>query len=175
MIATQHIPTSEAAAMMKAALRAAFPGVAFSVRKGRGTGCWWLRVTYTDGPTSSVVQEITDRYTGRKFNAMTDGYDLKPDTLVQFDGEDLPRLVRYMVDGVIVQREMGPTGRAGVAAQVAAIAPGLTGLDDTGHLSTEALTPEQAVALGGAHYAYGPATVRDVALAVFASLDLTAA
>lgn len=175
MIATQYIPTSEAAAMMKAALRAAFPGMAFSVRKDRGTACAWLRVTYTDGPTHSLVQEIADRYTGQQYNAMTDGYDLKPDALVQLAPEDLPRLVRYVVDGVIVHREMGPAGRAGVAAHVAAIAPGLAGLDDTGHLSTEALTPEQAVALGGAHYAYGRATVRDVALAVFASLDLTAA
>jgi hypothetical protein len=163
------VPTSQAAAMLKAALRAAFPDVRFSVRKDTGTATGWLRVTYTGGPTGSVVQEIADRYTGQRFNAMTDTYDQVPDRLVQFDGEALPRPVQYLVDGVIVTRQMGPAGRAGVAA----VAPDVTGTDADGNLTTEALTPERAVALGGSHYAYGPVTVRDVAPSVFTRLDVT--
>lgn len=170
----EYIPTTQAAAMLKAALRAAFPGVRFSVRKDRGTACAWLSVSYTDGPTSQTVQAIADGYTGRKFNGMTDGYDRQPDQLVHFDGEALPRAVRYLVDGVLVSRQMGPAGRAGVAAQVLRIAPDLDALDDHGNLTTAALTPEQAVELAGPTYAHGPATVKDVARQVFYALDMTA-
>lgn len=172
---TDLIPTSQAARMLRSALHAAFPGVRFSVRKDRGTASAWLRVTYTDGPRVDPVQEICHRYAGQQFNAHDDGYDQRPPSLVQFDGEALPRVVQFLVDGVIVQREMGAAGRAGVAARVAALAPGLVGIDAAGDLTTEALTPEQAATLAGAHYAYGPANVRDVARAVFSTLDLTPA
>ncbi len=118
---TEYVTTTEAAAALKTALRAQYPGVKFSVRKDRGTACAWLRVTYTDGPTDRAVQAIADRYSGQRFNAMTDVYDLLPDRLVTIDGQH--RAVRYLVDGVIVSRQIGPQGRAAVAARVAAVAP----------------------------------------------------
>lgn len=172
---TDLIVTSDAAALLKTALHAAFPGIRFSVRKDRGTACAWLRVSYTDGPTTALVQEIADRYTAQRFNPMTDSYDQMPDRLVQFDGEQAPRVVRYLVDGVIVTREMGAAGRTRVAAHVAAIAPGVVALAPDGTLTAEALTPEQAAALGGAQWALGPATVRDIARTVFSRLDVPTA
>ncbi|MBD3779185.1 MAG: hypothetical protein IE923_07970 [Micrococcales bacterium] len=142
---TQYVPTTEAARALKAALRAEYPDVTFSVRKDRGTACSWIRVEYFDGPTDRAVQRIADMFAGRD----------------------------YLVDGVLVSRHVGPDGRAAVAARVAAVAPGVTALDPDGALSTATLTPEQATELG-VRCANGPITVRDAAWQVFARLDLTA-
>lgn len=100
---TQYIPTTDAAKALQAALRAEYPGVTFSVRKDRGTACAWIRVEYSDGPTDRAVERIADRFTGPG----------------------------YLVDGVLVSRQIGPDGRAAVAARVAAVAPGVPALDPT--------------------------------------------
>lgn len=42
---TKYIDAKTTAIMLRAALKAAFPGVKFSVRKGTGTGSSWLSVT----------------------------------------------------------------------------------------------------------------------------------
>lgn len=169
---TQIIATTQAAALLKRALRAQYPGVKFSVRTERGTACAWLRVSYTDGPTVRAVQHIADGYCGQRFNAITDVYDVLPDRLVTVDGRT--HSVRYLVDGVLASREIGPEGRAAVAERVAAVAPGVTAQDPDGNLAAAYLTPEQATELG-VPCIYASVTVRDAAHSVLAGLDLTPA
>uniref|UniRef100_UPI003D72C579 LPD29 domain-containing protein n=1 Tax=Cellulomonas sp. Y8 TaxID=2591145 RepID=UPI003D72C579 len=165
---TETITTTQAAAMLKAALQAAYPDVTFSVRRNRGTAANWLRVFYTDGPTGRAVHKITDQYTSLRYDGQSE--DQVPARLVAFDGEDVPRLVRYAVSGVAVHRTMGPAGRAAAAARIAAAAPGIKCLDDDGNLTHAALSPQVAERLGGPHWAHGPATVHDIAWPVFCDL-----
>lgn len=55
-------------------LKAAFPGVKFSVRTSRFSGGDSIDVQWTDGTTSDQVSAIVDRYTAGSFNGMDDSY-----------------------------------------------------------------------------------------------------
>lgn len=56
---TQHPTdsTSTAAKAIRAQLHETFPGAKFTVRAGRG-----ITVTWTDGPTSDAVQDVTQAF-----------------------------------------------------------------------------------------------------------------
>src|SRR5581483_10141530 len=60
--ATTPATVKDAAAAIRADLKAAFPDTRFSVRKGDGTASAWVDVTWTDGPNDDMVRNITDRY-----------------------------------------------------------------------------------------------------------------
>jgi hypothetical protein len=167
------IETTRAAAMLRADMHAAYPGVRFSVRKGRGTACWWLAVTYTDGPTTRQVEQITARYPAERYSQNTGRREPAPAQLVTLDPAEPPRLVRFAVDGIDVHREIGSAGRAAVAARIRQVAPGVRALNPDGALTDEILTPEQAAQLGATNYAHGIAHVSDIAWPVFCGIDLT--
>jgi hypothetical protein len=101
---TEYISTKETAKLVRQALKNAFPGVKFSVRMSTGTASAWMNVSYSDGPPEEAVRAITARYEGRRFNGMTDGYDDAGTALVSFAGEELPREVRYVCDGINTHR-----------------------------------------------------------------------
>ena len=79
------IPTKDVAALLRKELRAAFPGVKFSVRCATGTAAAWINVTYDDGPTSLQVDAITRKFQGRTFNSQTDSYDDNGTALIAGD------------------------------------------------------------------------------------------
>lgn len=112
---TDYISTKETAKLVRAALKSAFPGVKFSVRMSTGTASAWMNVSWSDGPTTREVDAITAQFEGRKFNGMTDGYDNSGTVLVAFDGEEMPREVRYSCDGINTHRNY--TAAAFTAAQ----------------------------------------------------------
>lgn len=56
-------------------LKAAFPGVKFSVRTSRFSGGDSMDVQWTDGPTSDQVSAIVDRYSAGRFNGSDDSYN----------------------------------------------------------------------------------------------------
>lgn len=64
--------TKETAAAIRPALRAAFPGVKFSVRIDTYSMGSSIYVSWTDGPTSPEVQRVTYRFTSKTFNGMDD-------------------------------------------------------------------------------------------------------
>lgn len=66
--------TKSTAAAIRSALRRTFPGVPFSVRMARGTACGWIDVSWTDGPTSDMVGQVTDRFESSRFSGMDDSY-----------------------------------------------------------------------------------------------------
>jgi hypothetical protein len=107
---TDYISTKETAKLVRQALKNAFPGVKFSVRMSTGTASAWMNVSWSDGPTTHDVDAITARYEGRKFNGMTDGYDDAGPALVAFDGEEVPREVRYTCDGINTHRDYTAAG-----------------------------------------------------------------
>lgn len=63
-----------AAKNMRIELKAAFPGIKFSVKSRRFSGGDAIDVSWTDGPVTAQVDEIIDRYTAGSFNGMDDSY-----------------------------------------------------------------------------------------------------
>ena len=72
-----------AAANMRIELRAAFPGVKFSVRVDSYTA---INVRWNDGPTVAAVDAIVQRYTIGMFDGMTDSYSYNRDEFNEMHG-----------------------------------------------------------------------------------------
>jgi len=94
---------AHAAKDIKAKLKAAFPGVKFSVKSDTFTGGSAVRISYEDGPTLDAVKAISDPYQYGSFNAMDDSYS--------YDNrdEDIPQ-----VKWVNVSRDMSPQTRQAI-------------------------------------------------------------
>lgn len=107
---TEYISTKDTAKLVRAALKSAFPGVKFSVRMSTGTAAAWMNVSWSDGPTDRQVMSITGQFEGRKFNSMTDGYDDGGSVLIASEGEEMPREIRYMCDGINSHRDYSAAG-----------------------------------------------------------------
>ena len=104
------ISTKDVAKLVRAELRAAFPAVKFSVRCSTGTAAAWMNVSWSDGPTTRQVDEITGRFEGRKFNGMTDSYDSQDSVLVAGSGDAMPEEIVYGCDGINTARTFSAEG-----------------------------------------------------------------
>ncbi len=82
--------TKETAQFIREALKAAFPGVKFSVRTSYASMTSSTDIQWTDGPTQPEVERITDRFTSKGFDGMTDSTTYHAQTfngeLVHFSG-----------------------------------------------------------------------------------------
>lgn len=67
---TQYISCADTAKLVRAALKAAFPGIKFSVAQGSSRSS--LNVRWTDGPTPEQVEKITNQFEGASFDGMQD-------------------------------------------------------------------------------------------------------
>lgn len=103
----QYLSVVETAKLLRAALNKAFPGVKFSVRSESYAGGASINVSYVDGPFEPAVKVVTDLYSGATFDGMI---DLKSyhDSLVTFEGDELPTLVHFGADFIFVRREISP-------------------------------------------------------------------
>ncbi|WP_420367169.1 LPD29 domain-containing protein [Curtobacterium sp. L1-20] len=136
---TTIIPTKTVAALLRKELRAAFPGVKFSVRCSTGTASAWIDVSHVDGPTIAQVDAIASRFEGRSFNGQTDSYDDNGTTLVAGDGDELPTEVRYSCDGILTTRAYSPAGHLAAQriVQERSNMPHLVLCDDDGDLTAD--------------------------------------
>lgn len=64
--------TKETAQAIREALKKAFPRVKFSVRTSYASMTSSTSIRWTDGPTAPEVERITDNFTSRGFDGMTD-------------------------------------------------------------------------------------------------------
>ena len=108
-IKTTHLSPVEAAKRIRTALKAAFPGVKFSVRAESFSQGHAVQVTYTDGPALPQVEAIAEHYGSRSFNGADDSTTFIP-------GEDLmltsEGLVQRCYGGFIhVQRNLSDAAR----------------------------------------------------------------
>lgn len=82
--------TTETAAKLRAALKAEFPRVAFSVRCHLYSMGSSVYVRWTDGPTTAEVERITDRFTSKSFDGSDDSTHYHTQTVdgreVQYSG-----------------------------------------------------------------------------------------
>lgn len=122
--AVVQLSPTETANEIRAALKAAFPGVKFGVRTSKYSGGSSIRVTYERGPASDKVSRIADRFQGRDFDGMTDSSSYRGSMLlVAADGT--VREVRCSGSFVFVNRDHDDaTYQACEAAIVARYAEG---------------------------------------------------
>jgi len=78
------IDVADTAKLIRKVLRESFPGVKFSVRIDRYAGGSSTRVTWTDGPTAKVVEDLLSVFEAAGFDGMQDLKFYKDSTL---DGE----------------------------------------------------------------------------------------
>ncbi|WP_331765389.1 hypothetical protein OG747_53045 (plasmid) [Streptomyces sp. NBC_01384] len=100
-----YIDTKHVAAELRNRLKASFPGVKFSVRKGTGTASAWISVHWTDGPDTADVEELTRPMQGAQFNGMEDRYESTDNTVtVTVKGRKVTG--KPLVDGINPHRDV---------------------------------------------------------------------
>ena len=95
---------AETAKALRLSLKAAFPGVKFSVRSKSYSGGSSITVSYFRGPASDAVSRLADRYQGRDFDGMTDSSTYRKPTLLCDEAGGL-REVDYGSSFVFVNRD----------------------------------------------------------------------
>lgn len=96
---------------IRRALRDAFPGVKFSLRGSRGTGYGWFSLSWTDGPTTTQVDQVTHSFRSSYFDGMDDSTHQIPATM--YAGDDgVIREHRYSCHGVNTSRDYSEQARA---------------------------------------------------------------
>lgn len=96
---TKYINTAETAKLVRKALKESFPGVKFSVRSSTYSGGASISVSWTDGPTSAMVDSVAETFSGSYFDGMT---DFKGSLKHMIDGE----LVDFAADSVRSTRNL---------------------------------------------------------------------
>lgn len=71
----QLTPAAQAAKAVRKELKGAFPKIKFSVTSENFANGDAVRISWTDGPTTEKVQEITNKYQYGSFNSMEDIYE----------------------------------------------------------------------------------------------------
>ena len=111
MSETKYLSCAETAKLVRAALKEAFPGVKFSVKSSTYAGGASINVAYTDGPSASQVEGITNAFQGSYFDGMTDYKGSNYNTL---DGQS----VRFGADFIFVNRKFTAPLLTGVVVDV---------------------------------------------------------
>lgn len=96
---SDYLTTAETAKLVRAALKAKFPGVKFSVRSENYAGGASIRIHWVDGPLAVEVDAIAKKFEGATFDGMR---DLKEYRSILVDG--VPR--RTHCDFVFTYREV---------------------------------------------------------------------
>lgn len=116
----RRLTTAETAKLVRAAVKAAFPGVKFSVRSDTYSMGSSVDVSWTDGPAVSAVEKITNDYRGSDFDSMQDLKTYRGPVQVT-DGRGRVQRVRLGCDFVHTHRQVSPEYAArfeGLAAEI---------------------------------------------------------
>lgn len=81
-----YLNDKESAVIVRRLLKAAFPSTKFGVTIGRGAGVSSIRIRWTDGPTTTRVDEIVGFLEAGRFDGMTDSYEYDRSRFVEIDG-----------------------------------------------------------------------------------------
>ena len=102
---TKYLSVTDTAKLVRSALKAAFPGVKFSVRSDSYSGGASINVTWTDGPTEKAVEAISNRYQGCDFDGMQDLKTYRDGTLIALPGGEVEE-VRFGANYVMTHRKL---------------------------------------------------------------------
>lgn len=121
---TKYLSAAETAKLMRAALKAAFPGTKISVRCARGNATY---VSWTDGPTVRDVQAITHEFESQTFNSSEDmrEYTNAGQLISNPDGSVV--VVKYMSGLILETRGYSPEVWAEAMGRASKIWDGRTG------------------------------------------------
>jgi hypothetical protein len=113
---SRYLSCAETAKLVRSALKAAFPGITFSVRSETYSMGASITVSWTDGPTERQVNDVTDRYRRSDFDGSDDSTKNRPDTLIAFDADFIsgsrtlsPTFVQLLTDDL----DQAPEGEYG--------------------------------------------------------------
>jgi len=101
---------AEAAKLIRAELKKAFPNVKFSVRSNNYAGGDSVYVRWTDGPVWDAVTEITRKYQYGHFDGMEDIYEYSNDI------EGLPQ-VKYVLESRTISDDVYEAKKAEIAEE----------------------------------------------------------
>lgn len=164
--------TKECAAILRRRLRAAFPGVRFSVRMARGTAYGWLDVSWEDGPADGeAVRDICRSVQGERWDGMSECYEQVGPTMTL--GEDgAPVLEVWACCGVNTHRDITDAA----VEEAAPLAPEIPGVDWTSSAlrSWPELAGRQVLGVWIDDYMLANSTPRDLLRRALHGLDLTA-
>jgi len=107
----RHIDSAETAKLAIKALAQVFPGVKFSRRTSRYSGGSSVNIDWTDGPTTSQVEEVVGHMKGATFDSMTDCknyHNTEEITGLTRQGDVLTETVSYSNDYMFCNREYSP-------------------------------------------------------------------
>lgn len=107
----QDFTVVETGKEIRKALRAAFPGVKFSLRGSRGTGYGWFSLSWTDGPTTRQADAVTNGFRSSYFDGMDDSTHSIPATVYALEDGTLYE-PRYHCNGVNSSRDYSPEATA---------------------------------------------------------------
>jgi hypothetical protein len=100
---SEYISVADTAKMLREALRRHWPEIKFSVRSKSYAGGASIRVAWLNGPSSSMVDHVAQRFAGADFDGMIDLKSYHRDLLVAPDGT--MREVHFGADFVFCRRE----------------------------------------------------------------------
>lgn len=104
---TKYLSVTDTAKLVRAALKAGFPGVKFSVRSDSYSGGASIDISWTDGPFEKDVEQIANRYQGSDFDGMQDLKTYRSGTLIGLPGGEVEE-VKFGADFVFTHRELSP-------------------------------------------------------------------
>jgi hypothetical protein len=104
---TKYLSVTDTAKLVRAALKAGFPGVKFSVRSDKYSGGASIDISWTDGPYEKDVEKVANRYQGTDFDGMQDMKIYRSGTLIGLPGGEVEE-VKFGADFVFTHRELSP-------------------------------------------------------------------
>lgn len=113
----EYLSCAETASYLRAALKAAFPTVKFSVRSKTYSGGASISVGWTDGPSAKTVEPVAQRFAGATFDGMIDLKSHHDSTLTLPDGST--KRVSFGADFVFTNRSI--SNFEGQAAEASAL------------------------------------------------------
>lgn len=101
---TFYIGSTDTAKLIRAQLKAKFPGTKFAVRTDKYSGGSSIRIRWTDGPTDAMVSAVVGAFNGSGFDGMTD-YKYSQGAWLMPDGSADLRSVEahYGTDGDVIE------------------------------------------------------------------------
>jgi hypothetical protein len=100
----RYVSVADTAKLLRAALKAQWPLVKFSVKSKSYSGGASIDIGWTDGPLGRDVDEVAHLYRGATFDGMTDMKSHHDTLLAGPDG--LPELVHFGADFIFCERRL---------------------------------------------------------------------
>jgi hypothetical protein len=136
---SRRISTVDTAKEIRKALKHNFPGVKFSVRSKSYSGGSSIRVCWTDGPKTRVVDKVVKRYEGASFDGMVDLKSYHDDVISHEDGST--EVVHWGADFVFTERDSSPETELALATDLAKV------IDDDNYISHGNITETDPASL----------------------------